>query len=320
MPLAPLRKGGLIARLSFCLLPCLALCGGASFAQGDPVEAALDADYGRQLLPGPEAPRPAVGALPGFAPDPADTGAAPRLAAGLSLMQRDLIRRNAAFSLADRRTQGAFDFTLGALPGLELRFAADGQRRELGMGDTATAVDLGDDDWGWRAAASIPVSAWIIPSVIVGGRSSAPDGNALTALAFCGSTPIGLEWSLDLGRRRLDYPVTLKLRDYRPLSLPFLLRQDFQDLGLGYARGPWQAAWTGRWIQAGPPRTRPPGYSLQDSAALWRQEFRFAYDRLRQGSGFRAALDFDLASGDHVFQGLARKGANLYPFSWQEGR
>lgn len=58
------------------------------------------------------------------------------------------------------------------------------------------------------------------------------------------------------------------------------------------------------------------GYSLSDSATVWRQETRAAY----AGGGYAAALDFDLGKGEHVFRGLTRKDGTLYPFSWQRGK
>jgi hypothetical protein len=85
---------------------------------------------------------------------------------------------------------------------------------------------------------------------------------------------------------------------------------------LAYARGAWELSWSGRGSRARPPAVRPEGYSLDDSARVWRHEARAAYAR----SGYAAALDFDLGWGRHVFRGLDRKQGTLYPFSWQRGK
>jgi len=318
-----------MARLSFCLL---VLCARPVLSEGDPFEDALGIDYSRQLLPTPDAPRPAVGTLPGFSgsfpfattmtgsddiqgPDGVNDRPA-RLAATSTLWQRDLIRREAHFSFAHRRADGALAFVLTAVPGLELRFAADRDDQELSIGDTASAASANGTDWGWRTALSFPITPLLIPSVVVGARSSDPGADALEALAFRGATPIGLSWSCAWGRIHRDYPVDLKLPGYSPLSLPFLLRQEFAEAGLAYFLGPWELSWSGRQTWARPPLTRPQGYSLEDSGAIWKQESRAAYAR----GGYAAALDLDLGRGRHVFRGLTRKDGTLYPFSWQGGK
>jgi hypothetical protein len=318
-----------MARLSFCLL---VLCARPVLCEGDPFEDALGIDYARQLLPTPDAPHPAVGTLPGFSgsfpfapymtgrdnltgPDGTDDRTA-RLAATATLWQRDLIRREAHFSFAHRRSNDAFAFVLTAVPGLELRFAADRDDRELSIGDTASAANADGSDWGWRAALSFPLTPLLIPSVVVGARSSDPAADALEALAFRGAVPFGLSWSGAWGRIHRDYPVDLKLPGYSPLSLPFLLRQEFAEAGLAYSLGHWELSWSGRRTWARPPSTRPEGYSLEDSGALWKQETRAAYAR----RGFEAAIDLDLGGGRHVFRGLTRKDSTLYTFSWQGGK
>ncbi|MBW8889265.1 MAG: hypothetical protein JF616_16040 [Fibrobacteres bacterium] len=327
MPFVFARKGGPLARLSFCLL----LCARPVLCEGDPFEDALGIDYSRQLLPTPVAPRPAVGTLPGFSgsfpfapgmtggdevPGPQDVNERPaRLTATATLWQRDLIRRDAHFSFSHHRSDDAFGFLLTAIPGVELRFAADRDARELSIGDTAVSANLDGTDWGWRAALSFPLTPFLIPSVVVGARSSDPAADALEALAFRGAAPIGLSWSCAWGRIHRDYPVDLKLPGYASLSLPFLLRQDFAEAGLDYSLGPWDLSWSGRRTWARPPSTRPVGYSLEDSGAVWQQETRAAYAR----GGFAAALDLGLGGGHHVFRGLTRKDGTLYPFSWQGG-
>lgn len=324
-----LRKGGPVTRLSFCLL---LLASSLRLVGADPLEDALDLDYGRSLFPGPDAPRPSVGALPGFAaphsfagaetgrdePDfrlPAadSAGMSPRLGAYASLRHLDLVRRKGSFPFAHSRNGSSFGFSLAAAPLLELHFAADRENRDLSMGDSGASIDAGGREWGWRAAMSVPATGVLVPSVVVGGHSSDPAANAMAAVAFRGKLPAGLAWSFAWGREHRDYPIRLELPDYAPLSLPFLFRRDFREAGLAYERGPWEASWSGRWTSDRTPRIRPAGYSLADSARGWRQEARAAFS----GGKIMAALDFDLGMGRHVFRGYAVRHGVATPFSWQ---
>jgi hypothetical protein len=331
-------EGGPPARLSFCspllCLLCLLCLGARSATAGDPFEDALDIDYARQLIPIPEAPRPPVGVLPGFSdafpfplPFPDSTrpftdsalagpDTAPRLALSGSFWSRELIKRQARFAFAHSRSEPSLTCFWKPAPGLELRLSADRGQRRLSIGDTAAFADAGGTDWGWRGALSFPITPFLIPSVIVGARSSDPDADALEALAFRGAMTSRLSWSFAWGRRRRAYPVSLKVPEYAAFSFPFLLRQDFREAGLAFASGVWEAEWSGRWTEARRPATRPEGYSLDDSARIWRQEGRLAF----KGRGILAALDFDMGMGRHVFQGQSLKAGNPYPFSWQRGR
>jgi hypothetical protein len=298
-----------------------------SAAAGDPFEDALDVDYARQLIPVPDAPRPPVGALPGFSEtfplaesDLAEPGtapgAAPRLALSGSFWSRELIRRQGRFAFEHSRSGPSLDFACRPALGLELRLSADRDDRLLSMGDTSASVDFGGEDWGWRGAASFPFTPLLVPAVVIGARASDPGADDLHALAFRGAMPAGLSWSFALGRRRRAYPVELKVPGYAAISLPFLLRQDFREAGLAFASGRWEASWSGRWTEARRPAIRPEGYSLDDSARTWRQEARLAF----AADGILAALDFDMGMGRHVFQGQSRKAGVRYPFSWQRGR
>ena len=319
-------KGGPKARLSFFLpllsvllvLPAPALRAAA----GDPFEAALGVDYQRQLLPSSKAPHPLVGNLPGFEEPSAETPAfsadSARIAARLGLWRRDLIRKEGRFAFADARDLGSLDLA-AALPGVRLRISADRNDRDFSMGDSAESLDMGEKDWGWRAAASIDITPWLVPGLIVGGISSSPHADALEALALRGSLPLGLEWSMAIGRTNIDYPVDLKLKGYSRLSFPFQLRQAFREAALGFRQGPWQAAWSGRWTRGDVPKVRPQKYSVSDSASAWRQSVQAGYDGLRPGAGWKAMANADLGMGDHVFQGITVKGNNRYPFSWQQG-
>jgi hypothetical protein len=327
-----------IARFSASLATFVAAMSAATqvSAAGDPFQEALGIDYGRQLLLAPTPPRSQVGALPGFAepgleseafpigPDSAEMReelpVPPRLSMLASVRQLDLIRKEGGFAFAHRRTSASLDISLAAIPHLELRFAADQTRRALSLGDSAASVDMGGETWGWRGAARIRVSPFLVPTLIVAGESAGnPHGDALEAIALQGSLPVGLAWSLALGRKRLDYPVDLRLSGYSPISLPLQLRQDFQTAAVSFREGPWEAAWAGHWMQADLPVVQPQGYALGDSGSAWRQDVLAAYERMRAGNGFRASLAFDVGLGRHVFRGINRKGENLYPFSWQEG-
>ena len=319
-------KGGPKARLSFFLpvfpLLLVLLAPALASAAGDPFEEALGVDYQRQLLPASQAPRPLVGNLPGFnepaAETPAFSADSARLAARLGIWSRDLIRKEGRFAFADARDLGTVELA-AMLPGVRLRMAADRSDRDFFLGDTAQSLDMGEKEWGWRAAASIDITPWLVPSLIVGGISSSPHAVAMEALALRGSLPLGLDWSVAIGRSSIDYPVDLKLKAYSRLTFPFQLRQAFREAALGFHQGPWQAAWSGRWTRGEVPKVRPQKYSVSDSATAWRQSVQGGYDGLRPGAGWKGIVSAELGMGDHVFQGITTKGGNRYPFSWQQG-
>lgn len=308
-------RGGPLARLFISSLAFLAAAAGA-WAQ-DPLETAFGTDYGRQLLPGSVAPSAGIGALPGF-PPPRDTGS-PKLALGAEWGSRDLIGKRPArrgeFGYAHDRTLTALEISTAAIPGVELRGTATRSRLGLRLGDSSTSVDMGDEGWGWRAAASIRLTPLLVPSVVVGGESSTRHGNALEAFAVEGALPAGLSWSFATGRVSRDFPVELDLEGYDAIRLPLQSRQRFSEAALRLAQGPWETYWSGRLVRSGRPRVPASGYALFDSGSVWRQRALGAYS----AGGWRASLDFELGAGGHVFRGRNRKGETYYPFSWQEG-
>lgn len=316
-------RGGPLARLFVSPLILAFLAAPPSHASEDPLEAFFGADYGRQVLPGSQPPPAAIGSLPGFDTTGTDS-TAPRLSANASWRKRDLITMSPAtpgeFGFAHNRTLATFDVATAAIPGVELRGAADRVQREMLMGDSTVSVGMGDTGWGWRAAATLRLTPWLIPSLIVAGESSTPHGDALEAFAARGSMPFGVQWSMAMGRKRLDFPLRLRLKEYDPISLPMQARQRFAEGALKFSEGPWEAYWSGRITRSGLPRIPPQGYALGDSGSFWRQRARAAYDCLRpDGSGWMASLDFEVGAGNHVFRGRNHKDGDFYPFAWQEG-
>jgi hypothetical protein len=206
----------------------------------------------------------------------------------------------------------------GAVPGLDIRIEYERAFRELDVGDSATALSQDGDGWDWTLSAAYGLTPWIVPYIAVGGDSHASRENALAIFGLRGNYPWGFSWSLNIGSRNRDYPLTLDLKDYRPMHLPLLLRQEVHDLCIGYRRGPLDVTWSGHYTALHYPGLQTGKYALADSGSVWKQDARLAYARKGDYGIARAAGDVEYSAGDHAFRGTSLKDQGLYRFGYEE--
>ncbi len=285
------------AWLALTLCPC-------GNAMENPLQSILGLDYQSQLW------------MPIRPPDP-DT-AKPKLSAAMALDHQDLVHKTGSFAYDHAETISSLTLASSAIPGLDVRFALERSRRLMAFGDSSSGIGAGGTGMDWNGSVTYLLTPWMVPTLSVGGDSHTSHLSALEELAFAGAAPCGLAWSAAIGRKSLDYPVTLKVPDYEPISLPVQLRQDFRELGLRFHPGRWDAAWRGRWTQSRYPKVLPEGYSLADSGSGWKHTGSIAYDGTCAASGYRISMAGDIAYGGSAFRGANRRGEGIYVFSYQE--
>ncbi|MDB5103874.1 MAG: hypothetical protein JWP91_1563 [Fibrobacteres bacterium] len=300
-------------------MPAVLLTAALAPALENPMQSFLGLDYRRQIW---------MQALPGV-PDGEGNGfprvgepgsdSAPKFSGALSLDYSDLIRRSGRFFYDHGQSASGMRFAATAFPDMEIRFSAERSDADLDFGDASAWVDQSGVTWGWTGSAAYRPSPKLTATVTLGGDSRTSHENALRALSMGGTVGSGFAWSATLGERNRDFPLTLYLKDYRPLAIPLRLRQRFESLAFSYGKGPWTASWSGDWTRLGYANVPPQGYVLGDSGATWLQAANLAFDRRRGGEGPKATMDFRLGSGSHAFRGTTRKDLTQTRFSYQEG-
>ncbi len=275
-------------------------------AADNPLQAFLGLDYGRQIW---------MPALPVIAPD---TLPPPRMSASLELDYLNLIRKTGSFAYDHGETVSAAHLSTAAIPEVEIHFTAERSDRDLDMGDTSTSANLGGETWEWMGSVAYHLTPWLTPTVTVGGDSRAQREHAVRALGLKGETGFGLAWSAELGDEHRDFPLTLHLKEYRPLILPLQMRQGYARASLEYRLGAWSAGWSGLWSRMRYADVPPNGYALGDSGRSWSQSGKVARDGIWNGAGWKASAEIQLGYGSHAFHGLSRRDQTQTRFSYQE--
>lgn len=298
---------------AFAVTLCLALTPPVR-ALESPLQSLLGLDFERHIW------------MPGTAPvSPFDSSGSavgvfgmPVFSASATYDHVNLISKTGRPAFNHAESMAGLHLATGAIPHLQIRVSTQRSQRALDIGDDGAGIDLGGESWGWNGSIAYLFTPWLVPTLTVAGDSHAGGRHALRSLGIKGAVGREWNWFLAFGDKSLDYPLTMDLREYRPMRLPLQLRQQFLELGVRYRHGTWEGFWSGRRLDMHYPDPQPQGYALGDSGSVWKQSVGFAYDRIRPGSGFRASLDFDMGYGTHVFRGVNRKEESLYRFSYQE--
>jgi hypothetical protein len=238
-----------------------------------------------------------------------DTFPPPRFSAALEYEYLDLIRKSGGFFYDYGETVSALRLSSAAIPGMDIRFSAERSEGVLNMGDASTSLDQSGSGWIWSGTVQYRLTPWCMPSVTVGGDSRAHGVSSQRALGMRGHIPLGdgrLDWSADLGERNSDYPLTARLKDYRPMALALRMRKEVRQASLEYRRGAWSARWDGEWTRLAYPHVPPMGYYLADSGAAWTHGAKASYDGSGGGEGMRVTADIRMGSGSHAFRGANR--------------
>lgn len=318
------KKDGPPARLSF--LPAwtafvLLVSAVSVAARQDFAEAALGLDPARDLGVtswDQRATWPDRAPFPGFEPS---------MEPGLSLgaIHEDILtRKGSGTEFSAQETGVATGFRVDPLPGLSLQAALGRSRQVRRLGDTALVLNQGSTGWDGRLVAAFPLSPAFIPSAGLAFDSESDRENALVGIGLRGRAGRGLEWALVTGRRSLDLPLSLDLPEYKPMQVPFQLRQDFHGLCVTARRGPAELGWTGRLLIARRPRAQGISHALSDSGSVSEQALRLAFGGKTGGKvggdGWPWRLDGTLESGSgrHHFRGRIEDGEGRYSFGYLE--
>lgn len=318
-----LGKGGLLVRLFFWL-PFLF----AAFAASEPYPSSNSSASSISSTPSAAYADDALESLLGFdlrrqvwvrpLPSPEADTAPARFSASIDLGYLNLVRKSGGGFPDFGETASAFKLATAAVPGLRIGLVAERVDRQRALGTASTSADLGGESWDWTGTVDYLLTPWLIPTVAVGGESGNAHGHSLRAFGLKGRAAYGMSWSMESGQTRRDFPLTVHLKDYRPLFLPLQWRARYERAALECRRGAWTAGWRGEWTQADFASVPDPGYSLGDSGSAWEQGAKLAWENVRDGAGWKAAADIRLGSGSHVFRGLNRRDRSQTRFSYQE--
>lgn len=317
------RRDGPPARLS-AFAPCLFLAAAISMAPcpvlagEDFFEAALGLDYLRDIGTAPSREPttwPGSAPFPGFAPwHGADS--LPALGGALGSAYENLIRKTGDPGFAHGGFSSVAEARMGLIPGMDIRTAVEKRGVDRRIGDATMVLDQGGRSWEGRTAVAFPVWEHVTPMVGIGWNSEAGREHALVGLALRGRGGPGISWSVTSGRRSLDFPLRLDLPEYRPMPVPFQLRQDFHGASLAVRRGPAEIAWSGRIRRLRRAGHQADAYALTDSGSLTDQSLGLALSGRGPGGIWRGEAGLESGSGRHHFRGTTRKGGNRYQFGY----
>ena len=314
-----LRKGGLQTRLFF-LVSCFSV---SLHASENLLQAALGLDYEKQIWLASKPSRPSWD----FISDPASEIQTrdslsrfrpPRYFFAGKFDHLDLIHKSGLFAFDHAEQLASLQVGTCAIPHLDLRLSWEKSERDLAIGDTVAFVEQNGSGWDWKGSAAYLVTPWLIPYIAIGGDSHSQHENALAIWGLRGETGFGLSWSLNLGRKNRNYPLSLDLKEYSPMILPLLLRQEVHVLALAYHRGPLELTWSSQYTVLHYPALQTESYALSDSGNVWKQIIGIAYSQIRGKNIWKASADFEYAQGRHTFVGANRQNEILYHFSYEE--
>lgn len=317
------RRGGPAVRLS-AFAPFLFLAAAvvvpprAVFAGEDFFEAALGLDYHRDIGTAPSrepASWPGSAPFPGFAPWQGP-GSLPTFGGSLGSVYENLVRQGGDPGFAHGGFSTVAEARMGLVPGVDIRTALEQGGRDRRIGDASLVLDQGGRSWEGRSAVAFPVWAHITPMVGLGWNSDAGREHALVGLALRGRAWRGISWSLATGRRSMDFPLRLDLPEYRPMTVPFQLRQDFHGASLAVRRGPAEIAWSGRIREHRRAGNQAETYALGDSGSLTDQTLALALSGRGPGGIWRGEAGLESGSGRHFFRGTSRNGDSRYQFGY----
>jgi hypothetical protein len=316
------KDGG--ATRPFLFLAIFLIATNTATAWEDVFQAALGLDYERLWMkPDPCRKEPLIEALPDLqregAPCAENTGshAPPPVSASLGLNHQNLIGKTGDFAFAHDGTESTLDLRLNLMPGLEIRSSMERAYWNRNIGDTSIIkVDENGSIWQSRHCISFPLNSRLVPFVSAGWNSK---GGWENALALRGSDPIGLSWSMAVGRQAVAYPVTLTLPDYLPMSAPLLLKQDIYAFSLGLHRGILALAWTSRLRMSERPSNPGGYYILSDSGYGLKHIADLTFADSGSKGHYRASVEGEYNSGRHVFLGVKNSDASSQ-FGYEDTR
>ena len=238
----------------------------------------------------------------------------PRLSASVNLDYHNLIQKSGNFSFAHNEIVPSFDLRFNPIPKLEIRSTIENPFWNRNIGDTSLHIDENGSAFQSHNSIALAPVPWFKPFVGAGWYSQ---GGWEYALGLKGAqTSPGLSWSLAAGHEDRTFPMTLKLEKYDPISVPFLLRQNFEALSLCWRHRLLSAAWTGRFQTSSYPSSPDGLYTLSDSGQNFKQVASISLSDSGSKNRHSLSLEGEYNSGSHVFRGV-RNQNGLYQFGYE---
>jgi len=319
----------------FLFIPLIFI--GIAAAWEDPFQADLGLNYDRLWMkPTPCSQDPLIEGLPslqregvycpsdpsGFS-DFSDFSSAgkqplPPVSAALNWDYQDLLHKSGSFALDYEDAVSGSEIRLNFIPKLDIRTSVQQVQWDRTVGDSSLRIQEKQTLWQSQNSASYTLGSWV-PYLVANWNSA---GGWETALALRGAAPLGFSGSIALGAQREVYPVALTLEGYSPISVPFLLQQDFAALSAGWRkkfRGRLLSLdWTGRWRLSCLPTNRNNTYSLSDSGQNLENIVDLAVADSQARGWYRLSLEASLNSGQHVFEGSNNTEATPFNFGYEQ--
>jgi hypothetical protein len=324
MPSALGKKGTRI-RLHLASALFLAAVSPPAGASEDLLNMVTGLDYGRHILmkPGPCLEDQRVEPVPGLrlrdmsCPEKAGPPP-PTVSAAQSLNHRNLLDKGgSAPDILYRENTATLELRLHPHRMIDLR--ATGERgvwkREYEGSPPGFAWEHNADAWRLQGNAAFTLTPWLIPVLSAG---TGPGNEREFGVALRGVLS-GFSWSLATGRKQRDISLMLDLPDYTPLTLPFILRQDYRAAALSWTGQRVEAAWTTTMRENRHPDRFDSPYSLSDSGRNITHAAGTALFGNVGETRYRASLEGEYVQGRHVFRGV-RAGEVPYQFSYEEAR
>ena len=298
----------------------------AALAVEDPLQtwAGLDADRHVWMSSDRCREEPLTTVVPGFfapagscalsSPLP-DTGL---LSTALATRYRNLIHRNGLPGVAYDALASVFEMRLRLHRALELRSVWEAGRAHQSFQDSYLAFAAEPSAPSWEVHNSLAWT-WIPTFTPVLGAGAGTDGSRELALGgrFQNAR---ITFSLAGGWKSRDLPLALDLPDYRPLTLPLLLRQTFQVAALEGRLTHVDLYAKSKFTQDRHPETFGEPYSLSDSGRGAEYFAGAAWTDTGSALRYRFSLEGERYEGRRVFRGTRADDEGLYQFAYEETR
>jgi hypothetical protein len=288
------------------------------------VWAGLDVDRHVWMQSDPCVKEALVEAMPGLAapagscaglPTPSDTAS---VKAALTTRYHNLIRKPGTPGFALEEARSVVEARLRLPRALELHVAGEGARARRSLGDSSwrLAADPASPSWTARGSLAYTGLPLLVPVIAAGGGT---DGSR--ELALGGRVRVGpVALAAAGGWKRLDLPLTVDLPDYRPLTLPLMLRRNFQAASLEAGLEKINLYVMSRFFQDKHPGAFAEPYSLSDSGSGAEHFAGAAWTDSGSAGRYRLSVEGARFDGRSTFRGTRSGPEGPYQFAYEETR
>ena len=240
------------------------------------------------------------------------------LSAALTTRYRNLVHNTGLPVHAHDDLTADLDLRLRPLPYLELNTVWEGASAHRSLQDSSLRLAFEPATPAWTVHSSLALLWFPAFTPIVAAGAGTEGLREMGFGARLGSG--GVAVTMAGGWKNLEIPLSIDVPNYRPLSLPLMLRQTFQVISFeGRAKG-FELYTISRFHQGRHPASFDSRYSLSDSGRSAEHSVGAAWTGTGEAGRHRLSAEGARYDGTRTFRGTRAGDDGLYQFAYEETR